>query len=44
MLDPDWAAVFFDKEILILARRFGANQPVIAKYELPREAVLQKAE
>jgi hypothetical protein len=44
MLDPDWAAVFFDKEILILARRFGANQPVIAKYELPPEAVLQKAE
>ena len=44
MLDPDWAAVFFDKEILILARRFGPNQPVIAKYELPREAVLQKAE
>ena len=44
MLDPEWAAGFFDKEILILARRFGANQPVIAKYELPREAVLQKAE
>jgi hypothetical protein len=44
MLDPDWAAVFFDKEILILARRFGTNQPVIAKYELPPEAVLQKAE
>ncbi len=44
MLDPDWAPVFFDKEVLILARRFGANQPIIAKYELPREAVLQKAE
>ena len=44
MLDPEWAAVFFDKEILILARRFGANQAVIAKYELPREAVLQKAQ
>jgi len=43
MLDPDWAAVFFDKEMLILARRFGPNQPVIAKYELPRDAVLQKA-
>lgn len=41
MLDPDWAAVFFDKEILILARRFGPNQPVIAKHELPRDAVLQ---
>ena len=44
MLDPDWAAVFFDKEVLILARRFGANQTVIGKYELPREAVLQRAE
>ena len=44
MLDPDWAAVFFDKEVLILARRFGVNQAVIAKYELPREAVLQKTE
>lgn len=44
MLETDWAAVFFDKDILILARRFGANQPIIAKHELPRDAVLQKAE
>ncbi len=44
MLDPDWAAVFFDKDILILARRYGVNQPVIAKHELPRESVLQKAD
>jgi hypothetical protein len=36
--------VFFDKDILILARRYGPNQPVIAKYELPRESVLQKAD
>jgi hypothetical protein len=44
MLDPDWAAVFFDKDVLILARRYGPNQPVIAKHELPRESVLQKAD
>jgi hypothetical protein len=44
MLDADWAPVYFDKDILILARRYGANQPVIAKYELPRESVLQKAD
>ena len=44
MLDPDWAAVFFDKDILILARRYGPNQPVIARYELPRESVLEKAD
>ena len=44
MLETEWAAVFFDKDILILARRFGANQPLIAEHELPRDAVLQKAE
>jgi hypothetical protein len=44
MFDPDWAAVFFDKDILILARRYGPNQPVIARYELPRESVLEKAD
>ena len=44
MLEPDWAAVFFDEDILILARRYGANQPIIAKHELPRDSVLQKAQ
>ena len=44
MLDADWAAVFYDRDLLFLARRFGANQPIIAKHELPREAVLQRAE
>jgi len=44
MLDADWAPVFFDNGILILARRFGVNQPVVAKRELPREAVLQKSD
>jgi hypothetical protein len=44
MLDADWAPVFFGNGILVLARRFGVNQPVVAKHELPREAVLQKSD
>jgi hypothetical protein len=40
VLDPMWAPVFFDKNIIILAKRDGPNQPVIAKYELPKESVL----
>jgi hypothetical protein len=30
----------FDKNIIVLAKRFGANQSVIARYELPKERVL----
>jgi hypothetical protein len=44
MLEPEWAAVFYDKDLLILGRRFGANQAIIVKHELARESVLQKAE
>ncbi len=44
MLEPNWTAVFFDTDILILARRFGAYQAIIAKHELPRESVLQKSD
>jgi len=44
MFDPDWAAVFFDKDILVLVRRFGPNQPIITRHELPRDAVLRKVE
>jgi hypothetical protein len=43
VLDPDWAPVFFDEDIVILLRRYGPNQSVIAKHELPKEAVLRKA-
>jgi hypothetical protein len=40
VLDPMWAPVYLDKNIIILAKRDGSNQPVIAKYELPKERVL----
>ena len=40
VLDPMWAPVYLDKDVIILAKRDGPNQPVIAKYELPKEKVL----
>ena len=40
VLDPLWAPVYFDKNIIILAKRDGPNQPVVTKYELPKERVL----
>ena len=44
VLDPMWAPVYLDKDIIILAKeRDGSNQPVIAKYELPKERVLVKS-
>jgi hypothetical protein len=42
VLDPDWAPVFFDADIIILVRRHDANHSVIAQHELPKEAVLQR--
>lgn len=43
VLDPMWAPVYFDKNIIILAKRDGPNQPVIARYELPKERVLVRS-
>ena len=43
VLDPMWAPVYFDKDIIILAKRDGPNQPVIARYELPKESVLVRS-
>jgi hypothetical protein len=43
VLDPMWAPVYLDKDIIILAKRDGPNQPVIAKYELPKERVLMQS-
>src|SRR5262249_39320126 len=40
VLDPMWAPVYLDKAIIILAKRDGPNQAVIAKYEIPKEKVL----
>ncbi|HYA27780.1 MAG TPA: hypothetical protein VEI95_03115 [Acidobacteriota bacterium] len=43
VLDPAWAPVFFDSDILILLKRFGPNQPTIEKNELPKEKILSPA-
>jgi hypothetical protein len=43
VLDPLWAPVFFDKDIIILAKRDGPNQPVVQKYELPKDRVLERS-
>jgi len=42
VLDPLWAPIYLDKDIIILARKDGPNQPVIARYELPKERVLER--
>jgi hypothetical protein len=44
VLDPMWAPVYLDKDIIILLKRYGPNQSTITKYELPKEKVLEKAE
>jgi hypothetical protein len=43
VLDPLWAPVYFDKNIIILAKRDGPNQPVVTKYELPKDRVLERS-
>ena len=43
VLDPMWAPVFFDRHIIILAKRDGPNQSIVAKYELPKESVLVRS-
>lgn len=43
VLDPAWAPVFFDRDIVILVKRFGPNQPTIVKHELPKEKILTPA-
>jgi hypothetical protein len=40
ILDPRWAPVYFDRDTIILARRDGPNQSVVARYELPKERLL----
>ena len=39
-LDPAWAPVFFDKDILILVKRYGPNHSTIEKHELAKDEVL----
>jgi hypothetical protein len=43
VLDPAWAPVFFDRNIIILVKRHGPNQSTITKYELSKESVLARS-
>ncbi len=43
VLDPMWAPVYLDKDIIILARRDGPNQSMIARYEIPKENILERS-
>jgi hypothetical protein len=40
IFDPLWAPVYFDKDIIILAKRDGPNRAVVLRNELPKESVL----
>jgi hypothetical protein len=40
VFDPMWAPVYFDKDIIILAKRDGPNRAVVLRNELPKESVL----
>ncbi|MGH7797455.1 MAG: hypothetical protein ACREQ2_21565 [Candidatus Binatia bacterium] len=43
VLDPAWAPVFFDREIIVLVKRHASNQATIDKHELSREQILSKS-
>jgi hypothetical protein len=43
VLDPAWAPVFFDRDVIILVKRYGSNQATIEKHELSKEQVLSKS-
>ena len=43
VLDPAWAPVFFDRDIIILVKRYGSNQATIEKHELSKEQVLAQS-
>jgi len=42
LLDPAWAPVYFDKSVLVLLRRKGPNRETIARFELPKEKILEQ--
>lgn len=42
LLDPAWAPVYFDKNVLVLLRRNGPNRATIARFELPKERILEQ--
>ena len=43
VLDPMWATVYLDKDIIILARRDGPNQSIVARYEIRKENILERS-
>jgi hypothetical protein len=43
VLDPSWAPLFFDRDIIILAKRNGPNQALIERHELSKEQILSKS-
>ncbi len=43
VLDPAWAPVYFDKDIIILVRRYGPNQSTVARYEIAKDRILEPA-
>jgi hypothetical protein len=44
VLDPLWAPVFFDDDIIVLVKRFGSNHRTALQFELPREKILSRSE
>jgi hypothetical protein len=43
VLDPAWAPVYFDKDIIILVRRYGPNQSTVDRYEIAKDRILEPA-
>ena len=44
VLDPDWAPVFFDENIIIFVKRFGPDHATAVKFELAKDKVLAKTD
>lgn len=43
VLDSAWAPVFFDRDLIILVKRYGSNQATIEKHELSKEQILARS-
>jgi hypothetical protein len=43
VLDPAWAPVFLDKDIIILLKRYGPNHLTVTKHELTKDEVLTRS-
>jgi hypothetical protein len=42
VLDPLWAPVFFDEDIIVFVKRFGSDHLTALKFELPRDKILTR--